>query len=232
MFAPLSAFEWEALLLSLDVSWRALLLIIAPAIGLAYLCARCRFPGRGLLRAVLLMPLVMPPVVLGYTLLVIFAPAGGDGAVLGIPVAFHRNGAALAAGVAGFPLLFRSAHSAFEMVDARYIEAARSLGASPWHVFRSIVLPLSLPGILGGLLLAAGRSFGEFGATISFVASIPGETQTLPLAIYTLLQQPGGETDALRLAIISLIISLGTLWAGEALARRVAKRGPGEESTV
>lgn len=222
MFAPLSAFEWEALRLSLAVSWRALLLIFTPAIGLAYLCARFRFPGRGLLRAVLLVPLVMPPVVLGYALLVVFAPAGGDGTVFGLPVAFHRNGAALAAGVAAFPLLFRSAHSAFEMVDERYVEAARSLGASPCRVFWSIVLPLSLPGVLGGVLLALGRSFGEFGATISFVASIPGETRTLPLAIYTLLQQPGGEADALRLAVISLVISLGTLWAGEALVRRIA----------
>ena len=160
-------------------------------------------------------------------LLVLFAGPGAPGAgIFGIPVAFHRNGAALAAALMGFPLLLRASHIAFELADARYEEAARTLGASHWRAFRTVTLPAASPGILSGLVLAGGRSFGEFGATITFVANIPDETRTLPLAIFSALQQPDGDFAALRLVLISLCISFAALLAGELLARRAGRQEP------
>lgn len=228
LFAPFTPAEWAAIRLSLEVTLRSLILIVVPGVFFGWLLARRRFPGRMILSAILHVPLVLPPVVLGYLLLILFsnsgAVPGSTGAdwldAMSIPVAFHRNGAALAAAIMGFPLLLRASRIAFEMADVRYEEAARTLGASWWRAFRTVTLPAALPGILSGLVLAGGRSFGEFGATITFVANIPGETRTLPLAIFSALQQPGGDLAALRLVLISLTISLAALLAGEVLARR------------
>lgn len=222
LFAPFSAAEWSAIRLSFAVTLRALALIFVPGVLFGWIFARFRFPGRMLLSAILHAPLVLPPVVLGYLLLAVFSPNGMGGllAEYGAPVAFHRNGAALAAAIMAFPLLLRASRIAFEAADPRLYEAARTLGASPWRAFRTISFPAAWPGILGGLVLAGGRSFGEFGATITFAANIPDETRTLPLAIYSALQQPGGDLAALRLVLISLLISLGALLVAEVMARR------------
>ncbi|MEQ9365044.1 MAG: molybdate ABC transporter permease subunit [Leptospirales bacterium] len=226
LFAAFTPADWSAIRLSLDVTLRALIFIAGPGVFFGWLLARFRFPGRMLLSAILHVPLVLPPVVLGYILLVAFSPnaAGGWLRDAGLPLAFHRNGAALAAAIMGFPLLLRASRIGFETADPRYYEAARTLGASPWRAFRTVTLPAALPGIFSGLVLAGGRSFGEFGATITFAANIPEETRTLPLAIFSALQLPGGDFAAFRLVVISLILSVAALMFAEVLARRMRRR--------
>ncbi|USA38420.1 molybdate ABC transporter permease subunit [Pelagerythrobacter marinus] len=224
----LSPAEWEVIGLSLRVSLVAMAATLPLAYALAWLLARRRFPGKVLLDALVHLPLVIPPVVTGWLLLLAFGRNGPVGALLdrafGLSLAFHWTGAALAAGVMALPLMVRAMRLSIEAVDRRLVAAARTLGASRWRAFRTITLPLSLPGILAGLVLGFARSVGEFGATITFAANIPGETRTLPLAIYTLLQTPGGEAAVTRLALIAVLLSLAALMASEWLVRRSAGR--------
>ena len=219
---------WQALRLSLLVATTATAASLAPGLGIAYLLARGRFPGRGALDTLVHLPLVMPPVVTGYLLLIAFGRRGVVGAWLadhlGIVLAFRWTGAALACAVMGFPLMVRAIRLSIESVDARLEEAAGTLGAGPLAVFGLVTLPLVLPGIIAGLVLSFARAMGEFGATITFVANIPGETQTLPSAIYTLTQVPGGEGDALKLTLVSVAVSTLALVLSEALARGMSRR--------
>jgi molybdate transport system permease protein len=198
------------------------------AFGLAYALARGRFPGRILLDAIVHLPLVLPPVVTGWLLLIAFGRSGPIGSWLdrmfGFTFMFRWTGAALAAAVMALPLMVRAMRLSIEAVDRRLEGAARSLGASRWRTFATITLPLSLPGILAGLVLGFARSIGEFGATISFVSNIPGQTRTLPIAIYTALQLPDGESTVVRLALVSVALSLGALVASEWLVRRQSGR--------
>jgi molybdate transport system permease protein len=215
--------ELELLALSLKVAFWALLASLPPAIAVAYVLARKDFPGKVLFDAVVHLPLVVPPVVVGFGLLVLFGTQGPIGRLLeplGIVFAFRWTGAALAAAIMGFPLLVRAIRLAIEAVDRRLELAARTLGASPARVFFTVTLPLAATGVVTGALLAFARALGEFGATITFVSNIPGETQTLPLAIYTLTEVPGGEWRALRLCIFSVVLSLVALAGSEWLARR------------
>ena len=226
----LTAAEWDIVALSLRVSAVAILFSLPIAYALAWVLARKRFPGKILLDALVHLPLVVPPVVTGYVLLLLFGRTGPVGGVLedwfGISLVFRWTGAALAAAVMALPLMVRAMRLSIEAVDRRYIEAARSLGASRWQAFLRITLPLSLPGIAAGLVLGFARSLGEFGATITFVSNIPGETRTLPLAIYNALQIPGTDVLVARLAVISVILSLLALLASEWLVRRqVGGRG-------
>jgi molybdate transport system permease protein len=197
-------------------------------IAAAMLLARGRFWGKSLLNAVVHLPLVLPPVVTGYALLLLFGRQGAFGAFLadhfGIVFAFRWTGAALACAVMGFPLMVRAIWLSIEAIDRRLEAAASTLGAAPLWVFATVTLPLALPGILAGMILSFAKALGEFGATITFVSNIPGETQTLPTAIYTLLQVPGGDPGALRLAGISVVISLAALLVSDALSRRIAAR--------
>ena len=222
----LSPAEWEVIGLSLKVSLVAMAATLPIAYALAWLLARRTFPGKLLLDALIHLPLVIPPVVTGWLLLLAFGRNGPVGAFLeqafGIGLVFRWTGAALAAGVMALPLMVRAMRLSIEAVDWRLVEAARSLGAGRWRAFRTITLPLSLPGILAGMVLGFARSVGEFGATITFAANIPGETRTLPLAIYTLLQTPGGELAVTRLAIVSVLLSFAALVASEWLVRRAA----------
>ncbi|WP_338445180.1 molybdate ABC transporter permease subunit [Pelagerythrobacter marensis] len=222
----LSPAEWEVIGLSLRVSLVAMAAALPLAYALAWLLARRRFPGKVLLDALVHLPLVIPPVVTGWLLLLVFGRNGPLGGLLdralGLSLAFHWTGAALAAGVMALPLMVRAMRLSIEAVDRRLVAAARTLGASRWRAFRTITLPLSLPGILAGLVLGFARSVGEFGATITFAANIPGETRTLPLAIYTLLQTPGGEAAVARLALIAVLLSLAALMASEWLVRRAS----------
>ncbi|MEZ4266149.1 MAG: molybdate ABC transporter permease subunit [Myxococcota bacterium] len=205
--------------LSLRVALVSVLLSLLPAIAVAYLLARRRFLGHALVDALVHLPLVLPPVVTGYALLLLFAPRGplGD-----LGLAFTWRGAALASAVVAFPLFVRAARLGFDAIDPALEDAARVTGASPWRVFRTISLPLALPGVLAGALLAFGRSLGEFGATIAFAGSVPGQTDTLPLAIWQALQSPGGESRAMTLAAVSAALAFITLLAGELAARRLA----------
>lgn len=226
----LTAAEWDIVALSLRVSAVAILFSLPIAYALAWVLARKRFPGKILLDALVHLPLVVPPVVTGYVLLLLFGRTGPIGGVLedwfGISLVFRWTGAALAAAVMALPLMVRAMRLSIEAVDRRYVEAARSLGASRWQAFHRITLPLSLPGIAAGLVLGFARSLGEFGATITFVSNIPGETRTLPLAIYNALQIPGTDVLVARLAVISVILSLLALLASEWLVRRqVGGRG-------
>ncbi|EQB30266.1 molybdate ABC transporter permease subunit [Sphingobium ummariense] len=220
----LSADEWDILLLSLKVSAAAVLGALPLAFGLAWLLARGRFPGKILLDGLVHLPLVLPPVVTGWLLLLAFGNNGPAGRWfaewLGISFMFRWTGAALAAAVMALPLMVRAMRLSIEAVDRRLEGAARTLGASAWRAFLTITVPLSLPGILAGLVLGFARSIGEFGATITFVSNIPGETRTLPIAIYSALQVPGSEAVVQRLALISVLLSLGALLASEMLARR------------
>jgi len=222
---PLSPAEWEALSLSLRVGVLSVIVSLPFALGLAWLLSRARFPGRILIEAALFLPLTLPPVVTGYALLVLFGRHGWIGEWLGqigIVFAFRWTGAVLAACVMGFPLLVLSIRVAFDMVDRRLERAAETLGASTWRRFVTIVLPLSSRGIVAGGVLAFARAFGEFGATITFVSSIPGETRTLPIAIYELISLPGGEGGVQRLTLVALGVAFaatlvatllgGTLW--------------------
>lgn len=227
----LSAIELEALTLSLRVAAWAVIGGLPPAMAVAWLLARRDFPGKTLVDGVVHLPLVLPPVVVGYTLLVLFGRNGPIGAwldaVLGITVAFTWQGAALASAVMAFPLMVRAIRLSLEAVDPRLESAARTLGAGRLGVFATITLPLTGPGILTAAILGFARSLGEFGATITFVSNIPGETRTLPLAIYSLIQQPGGEQGALRLAFIAVLLALVALAGSEILARRLRRRVAG-----
>ncbi len=220
--------EWAALALSLQVSLVAVTLSLPLALWVAWLLARKEFVGKSMLSAVVHLPLVMPPVVTGYLLLVLFGRNGPLGRFLeetfGLVLAFRWTGAALAAAIMGFPLTVRAIRLAIEAVDPKLEEAAGTLGAGPMAGFRLVTLPLIVPGILAGSVLGFAKAMGEFGATITFVANIPGETQTLPSAIYAFLQVPGGEGSAIRLVVLSIIVALGAVLISEWLARRVAER--------
>jgi molybdate transport system permease protein len=190
------------------------------AFALAWFLARAKVPGKILIEAIVYLPLVVPPVVTGWMLLLAFAPSGPLGALSG-GVLFKWTGAAIAAGVMALPLMVRAMRLSIEAVDRRLEGAARTLGAGKWRVFRTITLPLSLPGVLAGTVLGFARSLGEFGATITFVSNVPGQTRTLPLAIYAALQRPDGDAIALRLSALSVLIALAALVASELLARRM-----------
>lgn len=226
---PLTAEEIEALRLSLRVASVAVCFSLVPGILVAWVLARWRFPGKPLLDGVVHLPLALPPVVIGYLLLLGFGRQGAVGAWLresfGLEFAFRWTGAALAAAVMGFPLLVRAIRLSFEALDTRLEDAAGTLGASPWRVFLTISLPLATPGIVSGMVLAFARALGEFGATITFVSNIPGETQTLASAIYNYTQIPGGESAALRLTLISIVLSLLALVLSEHFARGARRRG-------
>ena len=202
--------------------------MLLPGIGVAWLLARKQFYGKVLLDALVHLPLVLPPVVVGYLLLMCFGRRGWIGGWLhenfGIDIAFTWKAAAIAAAVMGFPLLVRAVRLAIELVDVRIEQAARTLGASPWRVFITITLPLSLPGVLAGAVLAFARSLGEFGATITFAGNIEGVTRTLPVAVFTYTQVPGGDGPAMRLVLISVALSLIALVGSELLARRIGRR--------
>ncbi len=226
----LSAAELEIIGLSLRVAVTAVLFSLPPGVALAYLLSRADFPGKALLSGLTHLPLVLPPVVTGYALLLLFGANGPIGAALtpfGIVFAFDWTGAALAAGIMGFPLLVRAVRLSFDLVDPRLERAAESLGARPAVRFLTVTLPLALPGVAAGTVLAFAKALGEFGATITFVSSIPGETRTLPLAIYNLTQVPGGEAAALRLVLISVVVSIGALLVSEGMARGAARRAGG-----
>lgn len=224
----LSELEIEALRLSLRVACWSVAGSLPFGLLAAWLLARRRFPGKVLLDALVHLPLVVPPVVIGYALLLLFGRNGPVGAWLygtfGITVAFTWQGAALASAVMAFPLMVRAMRLSLEAVDRKLEAAARTLGAAPADVFFTVTLPLMAPGILAGAVLAFARSLGEFGATITFVSNIPGETRTLPIAIYSLTQTPGGEAAALRLAILSVLLALAALLASELLARGIQAR--------
>ncbi|HMK68575.1 MAG TPA: molybdate ABC transporter permease subunit [Stellaceae bacterium] len=225
---PLSELEVSALELSLRVAVVSVLASLPFGLAAAWLLARCRFPGKSLLDGLIHLPLVLPPVVVGYALLVLFGRRGAVGAwlydSLGITLAFDWKGAALASAVMAFPLMVRAIRLSLEAVDRRLEAAARTLGAGPLRVFFTVTIPLTAPGILTGAILAFARSVGEFGATITFVSNIPEVTQTLPLALYSLIQQPGGEAAAARLTVIAVVVALLALIASEILARRIARR--------
>ncbi len=230
----LSAEEWEILQLSLRVSFWSVLVSLPFAIAVAYLLARTSFPGKTLFDATVHLPLVLPPVVVGYFLLLLFGTRGPLGGLLeewfGVVIAFRWTGAALAAGIMGFPLTVRAIRLSFETIDRKLEAAASTLGAGRVGVFLTITLPLALPGIITGVLLSFARSLGEFGATITFVSNIPGETRTLPLAIYTYTQTPAGDEAALRLSLIAVLLSLAALYVSEVLVRRATKRVMGDDA--
>ena len=220
--------EWQAVALSLRVAVWATILSLPPGILVAYALARWRFRGREVLNGLVHLPLILPPVVTGYLLLLTFGRQGPVGAWLeawfGVTLAFRWTGAVLAAAIMAFPLMVRAIRLAIESVDPRLEAAAGTLGARPVQVFATVTLPLILPGIITGAVLAFAKAMGEFGATITFVSNIPGETRTLPSAIYTFLQVPGGEGPALRLVAVSLVVAMGALFASELLARRANRR--------
>jgi molybdate transport system permease protein len=220
--------EWTAILLSIKVATVATLVATPLGIALAYLLARRDFWGKSLLDAAVHLPLVLPPVVTGYLLLLAFGRKGPIGAFLadylGIVLAFRWTGAVFSCGVMSFPLLVRPMRLSIEAVDRRLEQAAETLGARPWRVFFTVTLPLALPGVLAGMVLGFAKAIGEFGATITFVSNIPGETQTISSAIYSLIQTPDGDTAALRLVIISVVIAVAALVGAEVFARRATAR--------
>jgi molybdate transport system permease protein len=228
MMWRLSDAEWEALWLSLKISSIGVAASLPLALLVAVLFARRPFPGKGLVEGIVYLPLVLPPVVTGYALLLLLGRRGIVGAwlydALDVTLVFRWTGAAVAAAVMGFPLMVRAIRLSLEAIDRRLERAARTLGAGRLRVFWTVTLPLALPGILAGTMLSFGRSLGEFGATITFVSNIPGETRTLPLAIYSYTQVPGGDPPALRLAAISVALSLVALVASEYLSRRASAR--------
>ncbi len=223
----LTDLEAEAMALSLRVALVSAAVSLPFGLAMAYLLARGRVPGKALLDAVVHLPLVLPPVVVGYALLVLLGRRGLVGAwlhdVFGVTLAFTWKGAAVAAAVMAFPLMVRAMRLSLESVDRSLEAAARTLGANPARVFLTITLPLMSPGIIAGLLLAFARALGEFGATITFVSNIPGETRTLPIALYTLIQTPDGEAAAARLALLAVLIAFFALGASEWLARRARR---------
>ncbi len=225
MTAFLGPEEWTVVALSLKVAFWAMTWALVPGIAVAYLLARGQFFGKQFINVLVHLPLVLPPVATGYLLLVTFGTQGAVGGYLqdlGIVFAFRWTGAALAAAVMAFPLLVRSIRLSIEAIDPKLEQAAATLGASRTRVFATVTLPLMLPGILAGMVLAFAKAMGEFGATITFVSNIPGETRTLPSAVYAFLQVPGGESSAMRLVVISVIVAAGALVLSEVLARRIA----------
>jgi len=226
--SELSDADWTAILLSLRVAAVATLIATPLGIAVAWLLARRDFWGKAALDALIYLPLVLPPVVTGYLLLLTFGRKGLVGGWLadhlGIVFAFRWTGAALACGVMSFPLLVRPIRLSIEAVDRKLEQAASTLGAAPWRVFLTVTLPLALPGIVAGMVLGFAKAIGEFGATITFVSNIPGETQTISAAIYSLTQTPDGDTAALRLVIVSIAIAMAALIASEILARRATLR--------
>lgn len=221
----LTPVEIEALVLSLKISSVAVICTLPFAVAAAYLLARGRFPGKTLVDGLLHLPLILPPVVMGYLLLVSFGTKGPLGAWLletfDIRLVFTWQGAALAAGIVTFPFQMRTIRLALEAIDQGLVVAAETLGAGPWDRLFTIILPLALPGIIAGAITAFAASLGEFGAIITFVSNIPGETRTIPLAIYTAIQTPGGEAAAARLVVLAIILALGGLFLSELAARRL-----------
>jgi molybdate transport system permease protein len=221
----LNAEEWQAVRLSLEVATRSVIASLVPAVAVAWLLARGRFPGRALVDALVHLPLVVPPVVVGWGLLMLFGIRGPIGAPLhewfGIRLVFTTDGAALATAVMSFPLIVRSVRLGLEGVDPGLEAAARTLGAGPLDRFVTVTLPLMSPGILAGAVTAFAAGLGEFGAVITFASNIPGETQTLPLAIYAATQTPGGEAVAARLAFVSFLLAVAGLLLAELIARRM-----------
>ncbi|HEY6241054.1 MAG TPA: molybdate ABC transporter permease subunit [Burkholderiales bacterium] len=230
----LTAEECEILTLSMRVAVWAVLVSLPFAVAVAYALARLDFPGKTLFDATVHLPLVLPPVVVGYVLLLLLGKRGPVGSFLdewfGVVVAFRWTGAALAAGIMGFPLMVRAIRLSFESIDRKLESAASTLGAGRVGVFLTVTLPLALPGIITGVLLSFARGLGEFGATITFVSNIPGETRTLPLAIYTLTQTPAGDAAALRLSLVAVLLSLVALYVSEVLVRRAARRVRGDDA--
>ncbi len=220
--------EWQAIGLSLKVSLTASIISLPLGIWIAFILARRRFWGHGLLNGLVHLPLILPPVVTGYVLLLMFGRQGFIGKWLdttfGFTIAFTWVGAAVAAAVMAFPLMVRAIRLAIEAVDPGMEDAAATLGARRWSIFWTITLPLSLPGVLAGFVLAFAKAMGEFGATITFVSNIPGETRTIPSAIYTFLQVPGAEASAVRLVLFSVLLAFGALALSEFLARRMRTR--------
>jgi len=226
-----SAHDAAIVRLSLWVAFWATLGSVPIALAVAVVLSRGRFWGKSILNGIVYLPLVLPPVVTGYLLLRVFGRHGAAGAFIehwtGIVFAFRWTGAALAAAVMGFPLMVSAIRVALDGVDRRLEDSAQTLGASPGWAFATVTLPLIAPGVLSGMVLAFAKALGEFGATMTFVSNIPGETQTLALAIYSLTQAPGGDADAMRLVALSVALSLGALVGSEALARRAQRRAGG-----
>ena len=224
--------EWTAIHLSLRIAVVATAVALPFGIAVAWLLARKDFWGKSLLDGLIVLPLVLPPVVTGYLLLIWFGRRGPVGSLLyevfGIVFSFRWTGAALACGIMAFPLLVRPIRLSFEAIDRRLEDAASTLGASPFWRFVTVTLPLALPGIVAGTILCFAKALGEFGATITFVSNIPGETQTISAAIYTYTQVPGGDAAALRLVLVAIVIALAALLASEMLARRATRRLHGE----
>ncbi len=224
----LSDLEWQAVELSLKVSAIAVIFSLPLGVLMAWILVRCQFPGKTLLDSIIHLPLVLPPVVVGYLLLIAMGRRGFIGEWLydwfGFSFAFSWRGAALASAVVAFPLMVRAIRLSLEAVDSKLEQAARTLGAGRWRVFFTITLPLTLPGIIVGTVLAFARSLGEFGATITFVSNIPGETRTIPLAMYTLIETPGAENAAARLCVIAIVLALVSLLLSEWLVRWGRKR--------
>ncbi|MGF1776783.1 molybdate ABC transporter permease subunit [Vibrio nomapromontoriensis] len=224
----LSEYELQALRLSLKVASVAIIWLIPIGIFLAWILSKKTFVGKSLLDSIIHLPLVLPPVVVGYLLLISMGRQGFVGQLLyqwfGVSFSFSWKGAVLACIVVALPLMVRSIRLSMDSIDHRLEQAARTLGASPLRVFCTITLPLIIPGVISGTMLAFARSLGEFGATISFVSNIPGETQTIPLAMYNFLETPGAESAAMRLCIISIVISLASLWFAEGLNRWTQRR--------
>lgn len=220
--------EWAAVTLSLEVAGLAIAIALPPAVLLGYILARCRFPGHALLNALVHLPIVLPPVVTGYVLLIVFGRQGVLGSffadTFGLVFAFRWTGAALAAGIMAFPLIIRPVKLSFEALDGQLEEAAHSLGTSRLKTFCLITLPLALPGVLGGAVLGFAKAMGEFGATITFVSNIPGETRTLSLALYTEMQSLSGDAGAIRLTVIAVVVSISALILSELISKQLAKR--------
>jgi molybdate transport system permease protein len=224
--------EWTAIRLSLRIAIVATAVALPFGVAVAWLLARKEFWGKSLLDGLIVLPLVLPPVVTGYLLLIWFGRRGAVGSflydVFGIVFAFRWTGAALACGIMAFPLLVRPIRLSFEAIDRRLEDAASTLGANSFWRFITVTLPLALPGIIAGIILCFAKALGEFGATITFVSNIPGETQTISAAIYTYTQVPGGDAAALRLVLVAIVIAMAALLASEVLARRATRRLHGE----
>src|SRR5262245_6409582 len=230
----LTAEEWEILRLSIKVALWSVAASLPFAVAAAYVLARYTFPGKSVFDAVVHLPLVLPPVVIGYFLLLLLGRRGPLGSVLeqyfGIVFSFRWTGAAVACAVMGFPLMVRAMRLSLEAVDEKLEAAARTLGAGRARVLATITLPLALPGLITGMLLSFARSLGEFGATITFVSNIPGETRTLPLAIYTYTQVPHGDAHAMKLSLIAVLVSLVALMLSEIMARRATAAAKGRDA--
>ncbi|MBC7156957.1 MAG: molybdate ABC transporter permease subunit [Rhodobacteraceae bacterium] len=219
--------EWKAVALSLRVALWATLASLPLGVLTAHALARWTFPGKHVLNGLVHLPLILPPVVTGYLLLLTFGIRGPVGALLadwGIVLAFRWTGAALAAGIMAFPLMVRAIRLSIEAIDPKLEQAGATLGASPLWVFATVTLPMALPGIVAGAILAFAKAMGEFGATITFVSNIPGQTRTIPSAIHAFLQVPGGEGSAMKLVIVSVAVAMAALLGSEVIARRVAAR--------